>query len=463
MRQRAFLYLAWVLMATLIGFPKLAHASANLLSIEQREEAGFKVLVLAFDQTPKFSIRELENPPRIELLLLSTSTQLDEQKVNVSIPIVNLSVFKGAENLSLSIRLVGKLPYFNKSDSKQIKLFFPGSFEERESFLLDGEIPITIERSLSGEKFTELYWARISGEEVKKRLRIVSASALGARRLSVNEMAERLSAILAVNGGFFDSSGNPVGLLIVDGKLLALPAKGKRACFVIDRNGGVLIARPTLSIWLEVDGKRVRADGFNQPMAPGNVIVYNHLFPRSKLSKDAFYFLLKEEKLVPITFEEIQNLVEDAIFIGESLSPEADPFRGKDKISFNFSLLNDSGRSIDALYALEGAPLLVKDGVVSIDTSLDEVSAQVTEGARARTAIGIDAEGGVIILVAKEDKEAGVKGMTLQELANKLLSLGATTALNLDGGGSSVLSLKGISLNQEISLLRKIPSAIIIL
>ena len=463
MKRTVFLYLASALVWAVFGFPALVYGKTNLLSIDQRKETGFRVLVLNFDQTPKYTIRELENPTRIELLLLSTVTELGEENVSLSTPIAKLSIFKGAENLSVSIALVGKVPYFCKSDSTRIQLFFPSSFQEQESFLLDGEIPITIERRLNGEKFTELYWVRISPEQVSRRLKIVSASALGTKRLSVNEIAERLSALVAVNGGFFDSSGNPVGLLIVDGKLLALPAKGKRAAFIIERNGNVLITRPTLSIWLEVDGKRIRADGFNQPLAPGKVVVYNHLFPRQKLIKDALYFRLQDEKLLPISLEEIQNLVEDAIFIGESLTPEADPFRGKDKITFNFALSDDSGRPLDVLYALEGAPLLVKDSVVSIDASVDELSAQVTEGVRARTAIGIDAKGGVVILVVKEDKDTGVKGMSLQELAEKILSLGAINALNLDGGGSSVVSLKGIALNQEISLHRKIPSAIVIL
>ena len=61
-----------------------------------------------------------------------------------------------------------------------------------------------------------------------------------------------------------------------------------------------------------------------------------------------------------------------------------------------------------------------------------------------RTAVGIDRKGSRLwILVVDGRQEAYSGGMTLPELADLLLALGAAEAINLDGGGSSVMVVAG--------------------
>jgi exopolysaccharide biosynthesis protein len=57
-----------------------------------------------------------------------------------------------------------------------------------------------------------------------------------------------------------------------------------------------------------------------------------------------------------------------------------------------------------------------------------------------RTAAGISRNGKRLILVVVDGRQKGYSdGMTLRELANLMLMLGARDAINLDGGGSSTL------------------------
>ena len=57
-----------------------------------------------------------------------------------------------------------------------------------------------------------------------------------------------------------------------------------------------------------------------------------------------------------------------------------------------------------------------------------------------RSAVGILPDGGVIwVMVAQKSGAIDASGMTLQQLADFLKSLGVTKALNLDGGGSASL------------------------
>ena len=54
-----------------------------------------------------------------------------------------------------------------------------------------------------------------------------------------------------------------------------------------------------------------------------------------------------------------------------------------------------------------------------------------------RTAIGATADGKIIFMVCDGRGQNGSEGFTLSEMAQKFKSLGAVTAINLDGGGSS--------------------------
>lgn len=57
-----------------------------------------------------------------------------------------------------------------------------------------------------------------------------------------------------------------------------------------------------------------------------------------------------------------------------------------------------------------------------------------------RTAVGTDAEGRRVWMVVVDGRQPGVsEGMTNHELATLMQRLGCTAALNLDGGGSSIL------------------------
>lgn len=68
------------------------------------------------------------------------------------------------------------------------------------------------------------------------------------------------------------------------------------------------------------------------------------------------------------------------------------------------------------------------------------------DGLYSRTAVGLDATGKKLWIVAIDDKQAFYsEGVTLQELTDLLLQLGVDSALNLDGGGSTTLAISDVS------------------
>ncbi len=65
-----------------------------------------------------------------------------------------------------------------------------------------------------------------------------------------------------------------------------------------------------------------------------------------------------------------------------------------------------------------------------------------------RTALGFDPGSARAWLVVVDGRGSSSEGMTLPELADLLRALGAREALNLDGGGSSVMVIRGETVNR---------------
>lgn len=91
-----------------------------------------------------------------------------------------------------------------------------------------------------------------------------------------------------------------------------------------------------------------------------------------------------------------------------------------------------------AIYnAISGDRMLVEKG-----KRVENLESQAVEP---RTAAGVNQNGRWLFLVVIDGRQAGYSlGATLPELADFLTSLGAYTALNLDGGGSSTLVIEGV-------------------
>jgi len=99
----------------------------------------------------------------------------------------------------------------------------------------------------------------------------------------------------------------------------------------------------------------------------------------------------------------------------------------------------------------------VREGRICVNGQAERFRPDVTQGTRARSAVGLTREG-EIILVAIEKP-----GMTLHELAATMLRLGAVQAMNLDGGGSTAMIVNGKLLNiPEDGFERSVSNALIV-
>jgi hypothetical protein len=105
-------------------------------------------------------------------------------------------------------------------------------------------------------------------------------------------------------------------------------------------------------------------------------------------------------------------------------------------------------------FAVGGGPILVQNGQINANAKGEGFSDAFAAQAAPRSAIGVTPDGN-LILVAIHYSPGG-RGPTLQETAQIMRQLGATNALNLDGGTSSSLYLGGTIINRHGSTVGRV-------
>jgi hypothetical protein len=94
-----------------------------------------------------------------------------------------------------------------------------------------------------------------------------------------------------------------------------------------------------------------------------------------------------------------------------------------------------------------GGPLLIRDRTIVLNAQLEQFSTAFSTQAAPRSAIGLTPSG-EMLWVAVHHSPRG-PGPTLNQLAQIMLQLGSTDALNLDGGSSASLYLGGRLINRS--------------
>jgi hypothetical protein len=108
---------------------------------------------------------------------------------------------------------------------------------------------------------------------------------------------------------------------------------------------------------------------------------------------------------------------------------------------------------------VQAGPLLVADGAIAFDPAEDregfaagagQFDSDITDGRYPRAALGVSGEW--LVAVACDGRRSNVDGgLSMLELAGVMVELGAESAINLDGGGSTTLVHRGHLLNRPYS------------
>jgi exopolysaccharide biosynthesis protein len=111
----------------------------------------------------------------------------------------------------------------------------------------------------------------------------------------------------------------------------------------------------------------------------------------------------------------------------------------------------EAGRPAHPTGVVNGGPWLVRDGRISVNAAADGIvhpgdpSFVYGWGVKRnpRTMVGLDRQGRLLIVTADGRQPGFAEGMSLIEGARLMARLGAVTAINLDGGGSTAMAIEG--------------------
>lgn len=253
--------------------------------------------------------------------------------------------------------------------------------------------------------------------------------------------------IAGINADFFDmTTGIPVGIVINEGVFvcsnLGSPAIGFKA------DGTAIIGTPANAMYLKGEnGSNLRVSCFNKTRSKYTVCLFDENFGSSTKTTT---------KGVNIVFERVND--EDIVVNGDvklrvvSISSETTDAAsiGKDQmvlsassdcqttIADKFSVGETVTFSVDADESDWDDVMYAVSGKVMLDNGQVDVTGSPT-GVNPRSAVGIKADGTVVIYEVDGRQSGFSVGMTMNQLASEMIGLGCVDAINLDGGGSSAI------------------------
>ena len=145
---------------------------------------------------------------------------------------------------------------------------------------------------------------------------------------------------------------------------------------------------------------------------------------------------------------------------GDSLFEWTEPFPNREGAPVSRSE-QAGARYWPALDAVAAGPALIADGEIHIPVQEEVFFGSSIPEVHPRTAVGYTAEGDLILLVV-DGRQAVSRGVDLSELAIMMRDLGCLEAMNMDGGGSSTLVVSGVLINRPAggTFQREVMSAI---
>lgn len=314
-----------------------------------------------------------------------------------------------------------------------------------------------------------------------------------AQRLTTSSVAAQLGSLVGVNGGFFITSNNDgvqgtqSGLGVYGGQLESL-SSGARGALVI-KNGGKRyeVANLTSSATVRAGASVTAIQGVNR--VPGllrdcgraGAVPTTHPVQDITCTEADDLVLFTPQFAAPLPTGAGTQVVLDGA--GEVVSVGA---RVGGSVPAGGRVLQGIGAAGTWLSAhavvgcrltvqesvtdaatghrlhlgagdsiVSAAPVLMQDGRIAIDAATEGVldpqdlsyNYQWANVRQPRTMAGIDAHGDLLLVTVDGRQTAGSEGFTLFEEAEFMRSLGATQALNLDGGGSTAMAVDGKLVN----------------
>ncbi len=268
-----------------------------------------------------------------------------------------------------------------------------------------------------------------------------SDSTLKSRR-TITTIAKNNNAIVALNGTYFKpQTGVPLGTLMINQKMYTGPIYDRVAMGIFDDSFD--IARIQLDATIKGSGKTITVNNINQPrMLSTHVLVYTPEWGKYSPAAPKYGVGLQviDNKITKASANAVEIPQNGYVISG----PKSILYALLDKKDVELSIKTNPDWD-GVKHIISGGPYLVKNGEVFVDMTAQRL--QAIGGRNPRSAIGYTKDNN-FIFVAVDGREGSSIGMTLMELANFMQSIGCVGAINLDGGGSTVMYVNGRVVNK---------------
>ena len=305
-----------------------------------------------------------------------------------------------------------------------------------------------------------------------------------AGRERVSRMGRRVGAVAGVNGGYWRASGDPVGVLAIDGTLLSEPLEGRTALVMDAGRAGVGSIRFSGSVTINgverlIDGvERTRGlipgcggRGGDVPTTRPNAVLtctdaselvllsprYGARPPR----EGGVEAVLRDGAVARVRAPGTGSVPPDGLVLtgsGDAARFLRDAALPRSRAAIQLTL--SSGRRPLALgeqsLVVGAGPRLLRRGHVAVTARAEGFAppqapafyGTFVAARQPRTLAGVREDGRLLLVTVDGRRPGWSRGMTLPEAARLMRSLGAREALNLDGGGSSTMTVRGEVVNR---------------
>ncbi|MGM0445289.1 MAG: phosphodiester glycosidase family protein [Bacillota bacterium] len=269
---------------------------------------------------------------------------------------------------------------------------------------------------------------------------------------SLSSLVKDNEALVGINGGFYNYQGKPLGLVMVDGTIVSEPLYN-RAALGITKTGEILIDNISWrGVLRTTNNENIIIDAVNRkPNNENEIILYNKYFSdKTPLFEQYTTEIVVEEGIIfdIKRGESIQSSIPEDGFVLKIFDQEDryDDFEINEKVDY-LNVFNPDWQKKDVMSIMGGGPKLITDGKVDLTDREELFNVDIAEGRAPRTAVGLTYDHH-LLLVTVDGRQPEISiGITLRELAEYLKTLNIKEAMNLDGGDSSQMVIRGYTFN----------------
>lgn len=280
---------------------------------------------------------------------------------------------------------------------------------------------------------------------------------------SANER-EGKHVVAAINADFFSfQTGWPLGIQVMRGKLIHA-APTSRSHLAFDRKNKPLIEQFSFQGWISTkQGDRFPIDRVNEPRAQnrltlytaewdtllavssGDVILHARLVGTTWRIGDTLKVVamsLQSEPPSQLGYHDVALLITD-LETKLKLQPK---LRLRDTLAL---YLGSHPRFTGIQEVVGGAGRLLREGIFDSTAIIksERLASNFLTTRHPRTFVGFDRDTTKLFFCTVDGRQELSIGMSFQEMADFLLSIGAWNAINLDGGGSTTMVVEGQIVN----------------